>query len=64
MFGGGHFVTRVDMMLVMEACSKMDKTEVDDLKTGMEKERCKIHYFQAGQLIHCTLIQFHFYTLV
>ena len=25
----------------------MDKTDVDDLKTGMEKERCKIQYFQA-----------------
>jgi hypothetical protein len=29
-------------------CSKMEKTEVDDLKNGMEKERCKINYFQAG----------------
>ena len=27
-------------------CSKMEKTEVDDLKNGMEKERCKINYFQ------------------
>ncbi len=25
----------------------MEKTEVDDLKNGMEKERCKINYFQA-----------------
>jgi hypothetical protein len=27
-------------------CSKIEKTEVDDLKNGMEKERCKINYFQ------------------
>jgi hypothetical protein len=29
----------------------MEKTEVDDLKNGMEKERCKINYFQAVLLI-------------
>ena len=25
----------------------MDKTELDDIRSGMEKERCKINYFQV-----------------
>ena len=26
---------------------KVDKTELDDIRSGMEKERCKINYFQV-----------------
>ena len=29
-----------------ESHKKIDKTEMDDLRNGMEKERCKINYFQ------------------
>ena len=32
--------------LVQECSRKVDKTEVDDIRNGMEKERCKINYFQ------------------
>jgi len=31
---------------VEECQKKIDKTEMDDLRNGMEKERCKINYFQ------------------
>ena len=31
---------------VEESLKKIDRTEMDDLKNGMEKERCKINYFQ------------------
>jgi hypothetical protein len=31
---------------VEEGLKKIDRTEMDDLKNGMEKERCKINYFQ------------------
>ena len=32
--------------LVQECSRKVDKTELDDIRNGMEKERCKINYFQ------------------
>merc|ERR1719305_2103617 len=32
--------------LVAECSRKVDKTELDDIRSGMEKERCKINYFQ------------------
>ena len=32
--------------LVAECSRKVDKTELDDIRNGMEKERCKINYFQ------------------
>merc|ERR1712106_36612 len=31
---------------IEECHKKIDRTELDDLKNGMEKERCKINYFQ------------------
>merc|ERR1711936_190281 len=31
---------------IEECHKKIDKTEMDDLRNGMEKERCKINYFQ------------------
>ena len=37
---------RTELGLFSVMFSKMDRTELDDLKTGMEKERCKINYFQ------------------
>jgi len=32
--------------LVLECSRKVDRTELDDIRNGMEKERCKINYFQ------------------
>ena len=31
---------------VEEWHKKIDRTELDDIRNGMEKERCKINYFQ------------------
>ena len=31
---------------IEECQKKIDRTEMDDLRNGMEKERCKINYFQ------------------
>ena len=30
---------------------QVDKTELDDIRSGMEKERCKINYFQVIKMI-------------
>merc|ERR550532_868125 len=37
--------------LVAECSRKVDKTELDDIRSGMEKERCKINYFQ-DKILH------------
>ena len=34
---------------------KVDKTELDDIRSGMEKERCKINYFQVLEKFHQSL---------
>ena len=34
---------------------KVDKTELDDIRSGMEKERCKINYFQVLENFHQSL---------
>ena len=31
---------------IEECHKKIDRTELDDIRNGMEKERCKINYFQ------------------
>ena len=33
---------------------QVDKTELDDIRSGMEKERCKINYFQVIMMIKTT----------
>ena len=33
---------------------QVDKTELDDIRSGMEKERCKINYFQVIRMIRIT----------
>ena len=33
---------------------QVDKTELDDIRSGMEKERCKINYFQVIMMIKMT----------
>merc|ERR1711962_166032 len=39
-------IGRLGDTLVLECSKKVDKTELDEIKNGMEKERCKINYFQ------------------
>ena len=35
---------------------QVDKTELDDIRSGMEKERCKINYFQVIRVITITIM--------